>query len=71
MNNSIFINCDEKTGALALQRKAREEMKTRLLQDILFDIQVCKIEGWNYKEYIIDLKEIIDDIYYKCYEKII
>ncbi len=46
--------------AKALNRKAREEQKLRLLQDIRFDIQVCVIEGWDYKQYLIELKEIID-----------
>lgn len=40
----MFVNGDEKTGSKLLNRKAREEMKARLLQDILFDMQVCKIE---------------------------
>lgn len=32
-----------------LQRLAREQMKQRLLQDILMDITICKLEGFDYK----------------------
>ena len=44
----------------ALQRKAREQMKTILMQDILTDITVCKIEGWPYLDYLHELKQLID-----------
>lgn len=44
----------------ALQRKAREQMKTILLQDILTDITICKIEGWPYFDYLNELKALID-----------
>ena len=43
-----------------LNRLAREQMKLRLLLDIRQDIQVCQLEGLDYKEYLIELKEIID-----------
>lgn len=38
--------------AMALNRLAREQMKCRLLQDILVDLAVCEIEGWSQTEYI-------------------
>ena len=50
---------EERLVAKALQQLAREEMKHRLLADILTDINVCKIEGWDYKEYLLELKEIV------------
>ena len=46
---------------IALNTLAREQMKLILLQDIRADIEVCKIESINYKEYLLELKEIIDD----------
>lgn len=46
--------------AVKLQRLAREQMKQRLLQDILMDITICKLEGFDYKEYLLELKEEID-----------
>ncbi len=46
--------------AKALNALAREEMKLKLMQDIKADIIVCKIEGINYKDYLLELKDIID-----------
>ena len=43
-----------------LNKLAREQMKLRLLQDIRIDIEVCKIERMDYKEYLLELKDIID-----------
>lgn len=39
----------------ALNKLAREQMKRKLLADILQDITVCSIEGWDYRGYIEDL----------------
>lgn len=36
---------------------AREQMKTKLLTDILVDMEICQLEGWDVTEYI---AEIID-----------
>lgn len=44
----------------ALNRLAREKMKLKLLQDIRVDIEVCKLEGFDYKEYLKEIKDIID-----------
>lgn len=49
----------DKETRLALNRKAREELKLRLLADIRLDIEVCKIEGWDYLEYLHELKDLI------------
>ena len=49
-----------KECAKALNTLAREQLKQRLLADIRIDIQVCQIEGWDYKEYLQQLKELID-----------
>lgn len=43
-----------------LNTLAREQMKLRLMQDIRIDIEVCKLEGLNYKQYLLELKDIID-----------
>lgn len=43
----------------ALQRLCREQSKARLLIDIQKDLIVCKIEGWDYKEYLHELIELI------------
>lgn len=46
--------------AKSLNQLAREQLKIRLLNDIRFDITVCQHEGWDYKEYLNSLKQIID-----------
>jgi len=43
-----------------LNTLAREQMKFRLLQDIRIDIEVCKLEGLDYKKFLWELKNIID-----------
>jgi hypothetical protein len=43
----------------ALNRKARESMKERLMRDILVDMAVCEIEGWNKLEYLDELEDMI------------
>ena len=43
-----------------LNKLAREQMKLRLMQDIRVDIEVCKLEGINYKDYLLELKDMID-----------
>lgn len=45
-----------------LNRLARERMKQRLLNDILVDLQVCELEGWNKLEYIAELRDMLDTL---------
>lgn len=42
------------------QELARHQMIVKLEADILFDMQVCDIEGWDKTEYLKMLKELID-----------
>lgn len=51
----IDTNC-----ASTLNRLAREQMKLRLMQDIMTDLVVCEIEGWDKTEYLNELKELIN-----------
>lgn len=41
---------------------ARLKFKERLLKEIMFDLMVCEIENWDKKEYIKELKKIINSI---------
>lgn len=43
-----------------LNRLAREQLKKRLLNDILIDFQVCEIEGWDKMEYITELRDMLN-----------
>ncbi len=51
---------EEKQKEKALNTLARETMKLKLLKDIAVDIQVCKLANLDYKQYLKELKEIID-----------
>lgn len=44
----------------ALNTLARHRMIERLYRDILIDMTVCEIEGWDKMEYIKDLQEVIN-----------
>ncbi len=44
---------------------ARENFKVKLLQEIEFDLMVCKLEGWSMESYVCELKRLIDDIFQK------
>lgn len=52
-------------AAYALQRLAREQMKHKLQADILADMQVCAIEGWDQLEYLRDLHDLVAH-YHPC-----
>ena len=43
----------------SLNKLAREQMKLKLLADIRADIEVCKLEGIDYKEYLTELRDMI------------
>lgn len=51
--------------SLELNRLAREEMKTKLLADILFDMKVCELEGWCVMDYLKEIKALVDGIVIK------
>lgn len=51
---------DEPEMPKKLNRLAREEMKLMLLRDIARDMTVCMIEGWDYKDYLCELKKEIE-----------
>lgn len=53
---------ETETGKV-LNKLAREQFKSKLLAEILIDLQVCKLENLNPKEYIEELKQEIDNIY--------
>lgn len=60
---------EEKEWARLIQKQAREQMITRLLRDIIFDFNVCMLEGWDKKEYVTRLKLEIDNIWNKLNKK--
>lgn len=48
----VIIEPDTEETRYELQKLARLQMITHLEKDILFDLQVCEIEGWDKTEYI-------------------
>lgn len=52
-----------------LNRLCREEMKEKLLADILVDMQICKLEGWDIKEYVIELQNLLQAILNRQFEQ--
>ena len=41
---------------------ARKKFQEKLLKEIHFDLMVCEIEGWDKKEYINELKKLLNGI---------
>lgn len=52
----------DKECAEAMNRLAREEMKQKLLNDILIDLTICEIENWDKKQYLRELKQLIQSL---------
>jgi hypothetical protein len=50
----------------ALQVLAREELKLRVLQDVLIDIQVCRLEGRDPMEFARELVALIKGVVESC-----
>lgn len=42
-----------------LNQLAREQLKLKLLNDVLMDMEICKLEGWDIIEYV---KDLIDSL---------
>ena len=54
------IVLQSKECAKQLNDLARHQMIVRLYQDILQDMAICEIEGWDKQEYLRELKELIN-----------
>lgn len=46
----------------AVNTLARKRFQEQLLKEINFDLMVCEIEGWDKKEYIKEIKALINGI---------
>ena len=49
-----------KDAPMAMNRLARAKMKEKLLKDIRADLIICELEGWDRREYLNDLIELIN-----------
>lgn len=59
--SKIQINGNEKEVEMALEKLAREQTKHLILKDVLFDINVCKLMGIEYKDYIKDIINMLSE----------
>ena len=41
---------------------ARLKFKEQILKEIMFDLMVCEVEGWDKKEYINEIKKLLNGI---------
>lgn len=48
--------------ARAVNNLARLKFQERILKEVLFDLMVCELEGWSKKEYIKELKNMLNSI---------
>ena len=46
----------------SMQLIAREEMKRKIYADILADMMICEIEGWDRLEYIKELQDMFNSL---------
>ena len=46
--------------AKTVNNLARKRFLEQILKDIMFDLTVCEIEGWDKKEYIREIKKLIN-----------
>jgi len=60
-NETTLTGCDEQTRE-KYNQLCREDMKRRLLADIMVDLTVCDMEGWDKMEYIGDLFKMLDEV---------
>ena len=59
---SIVVDPDTSETRYQMQRPARHQAITKLYADILMDMQVCEIEGWDKMEYIAMLQNLLNSI---------
>lgn len=52
----------DKETRRAMQRVSREEMKLRIYADILVDMMICDIEGWDKIEYVRELQDMLSNL---------
>lgn len=58
--SGCIITPDTPETRYTLQKLARLQMIIRLEADILMDMKICDLEGWDRMEFIRQLQEIIN-----------
>lgn len=52
----------DKASARVVNELARQRFKQKILADILIDLTICQIEGWSKREYINEIKKLVNSI---------
>ena len=60
MKQSRTMIPEDEDTRIALNVLARHQTIYNLYRDILADMMVCEIEGWDKKEYLNQLKSVIE-----------
>lgn len=60
MKQSRTMIPEDEDTRIALNVLARHQTILNLYRDILTDMMVCEIEGWDKKEYLNQLKSVIE-----------
>lgn len=53
----------DKECAIAFNQYCRLKVIEYILNDLVIDLTICKLEGLDHKKYITDLKKNIDEVY--------
>ena len=48
--------------ARTVNELARQRFKAQLLSDILIDLMICEIEGWEKMQYIKEIRKLVNEI---------
>lgn len=59
---SVILVPDSLETRRKMQELARHQMIAKLHADILMDINICDIEGWDKMEYINELRELLNTL---------
>lgn len=62
VDKKIEVKEDFIYPAKTVNTLARKKFQEHLLKEIMFDLMVCEIEGWDKKEYINELKKLLNGI---------
>ena len=59
---SIILEPDTAETRKKMQELARHQMICRIHADILMDMQICEVEGWDKMEYITQLRSLLNTL---------
>ncbi len=62
INENSTLEGTTKEERYQFNKLVRLQTITRLERDILFDLRVCQIEGWDCREYIRMIREMLDKL---------